>query len=51
MLLFVKREVYCCDCLQFLVHFLFLKYFLLEIVLFISVVSTFCWDGTYIVQY
>ena len=21
MLLFVKREVYCCDCLQFLVHF------------------------------
>jgi len=41
--LFVKCEVYRCDCLQFLVH-LYFSYFLMEILILISVVSTFCWD-------
>ena len=39
----MKREVYRCDCLQFLVHF-YSQVLLMEVLILISVVSTFCWD-------
>ena len=44
LLLFVKREVHRCDCLQFLVHFYSRVLFYLEVLILISVVNTFCWD-------
>ena len=40
----MKREVHRCDCLQILVYTFIVKYYELEVLILISVVSTFCWD-------